>query len=222
MAEVSRRRVAQGAAWAIPAVTVASSAPALAASTPPCQPAAASCLIATQSSAPTYTSTRPAAGVTHFNVTMGTYRLDQSSVCKVDGSGDWYFAIEILTVAVTTADGRTLPGTITYNPSLLPGPATTQGSASPTVGFDVANYPSDCNGSANPKTAPTSFQYTYRIQLRNSAGNTINYSQNTGSCPAGNQVFSAVQPITGGQNTYCFALLTNQGSMTNLQPVPTP
>lgn len=218
MSEISRRHVAKGAAWAIPAVSVAASAPAVAASNP-CTPVAASCLIPTRSSTPTYTSTRPARGVTKFNVTMGTYKLDQTSVCKPDGSGDWYFAVEILTVAVNTRDGRTLPGTINVNPKNQPGPATPGGSSSMTLNFDVVNYPSDCSGSAGVETAPTSFSYTYRIQLRNSAGNTINYSQNAGTCPANGQTFAATQPITGGQNRTCRVLLTNQGSMENLVAV---
>lgn len=219
MTDLTRRSVAKGAAWSMPAVAVAAGAPAVAASAPTCTPTAASCLIPTTSSAPTYTSTQPAKDVTKFNVTMGTYKLDQSSVCKPDGSGDWYFAVEVLTVVVNTRDGRTLPGTINVNPKNQPGPATPGGSSSMTLNFDVAGYPGDCSGSAGVSTAPESFTYTYRIQLRNSAGNTINYSQNTGSCPANGQIFTATQPITSGQNSRCTVLLTNQGSMSDLVPV---
>lgn len=76
MSDISRRSVAKGAAWTIPAVSIAAAAPSLAASTEPDDCPAAAGWRSGAGSAPTFTVTRHISGASRVRLNVGLITPD--------------------------------------------------------------------------------------------------------------------------------------------------
>lgn len=206
---VSRRTVAKGAAWALPAIAVVSAAPALAAS--PFECPTSSCLATASGSAPSWTSSTPDAGAsTLINWTMGSFK----QTCLTDTSIAWYWFFCPTKVSANTALGHSFAGTITAG-----GPCDqTNGvtvAASPTLGVLFNGYTfgyDDCLNVSDKvghlyQDYLTSISLTYYLQFTDAGGSTVSTTNGT-NCP-----YTISIPVT--QNHVCGAL-SGSGSIGQL------
>ncbi len=208
---ISRRNIAKGASWAVPAVALASAAPAASASpttTVTCP--TTSCLSSTGGSAPSWTATRAADGSVQLNWTLGTY----SQSCVTYSPQTAYWTITPIAVSITTEMGHVFNGTFTTNPADQP--FAVSSTASPTLAANFRDYKFGYNSPFSNaivgfvyQDKPVTFNVTYVLKFRDLGGNAV------ATMPAEGCVYTASVPAgqTGADVRY---LLTSQGIPGNI------
>ncbi|GAA1353252.1 hypothetical protein [Falsarthrobacter nasiphocae] len=210
---ISRRSVALGASWALPAIAVASAAPASAASKPvpdskprpevtcPALP----CLVAAPGSAPSWTATRVPDGSLQLNWTLGTYRQR----CVTYSPHTAYWLITPRAISITTEQGRTYTGRITTSSGDQP--FAVSSTASPTLAANFRDYKFGYNSPFSNavvgfvyRNKPVTFELTYVLSFRNLSG------RNVATIPEGGCVYTA-KVRAGQRGADVKYLVTSQG-----------
>lgn len=207
---ISRRTLAKGAAWAVPAVAVASAAPAFATSFI-FQCPTTSCLQASSGSAPSFTTSTPDGGAsTYMNWTMGTF----TQTCITDPNIAWYWFFCPTKIVANTKLGHSYTGTFS-NAGPCSQTNSTLAPASPTVGVTFTGYPlgyKDCfnlnnvTGNLNGDYI-TSITLTYYLQFVDPVGTTVSTTTGGTNCP-----YTVNIPVTQNGTTTC-GLLSGGGTV---------
>jgi hypothetical protein len=110
MASLSRRSVAKGAAWSVPAISLVTAAPAFAASIQ-CPPDPGAVLVPVSGSAPSYNLAALNSTQELLQLNFGAYTVNQAQA-PANSTG---FYVTITGITIVGSDGATLPFTFTQS-----------------------------------------------------------------------------------------------------------